>query len=104
MGTLPPVQVTFWTTASSPGAGLLHLRFQPGDGTKESIAKPGGSVSSIFVVVASSFSVGTASVKTCPCLRLDTGGLTRACAEAPAPTGASAARPSNDGRGTCGLR
>ena len=34
------------------------MRFQPGSASYESTAKPSGTVSTIFVVVAPSFSVG----------------------------------------------
>ena len=69
VGTAPPLQVTFVITADSPEPVFSTVRFQPGDGTNESIAKPAGGVSSIVVVVAPSFSVGTASVNTCPLWR-----------------------------------
>ena len=64
VGTLPPYHVTFWITVSSPDPVCSTSRVQPGRGVKESIEKPSGGVSSTFVVVASSSSVGTASVKT----------------------------------------
>jgi hypothetical protein len=47
-------------------------------GANESIEKPLGGVNSIFVVVAFSFSVGTASVKNCAVVAATTGGLTSA--------------------------
>ena len=75
VGTLPPLQVTFWITFSSPEPVACSVRFQPGDGSKESIAKPSGTVSSICVVVAPSSSVGTESVNCCDTLDLATGGL-----------------------------
>ena len=84
VGTLPPVQVTFCTTASSPEPVACTCRFQPaGEGSNESIAKPAGTVSSIVVVVAPSFSVGTESVNCCSTFAFATGGLTIACADAP---------------------
>src|SRR5690242_14065605 len=46
------------------------------------MSKPSGVVSSIDVVVALSFSVGTASVNTWSCCASTTGGLTFACAHA----------------------
>ena len=85
-------------TAFSPEPVCCTLRTQPGLGANESIEKPLGTVSSTPVVVAFSFSVGTASVNTSPDLASATGGLTRACAAAdgasasPAPAAASAAR------------
>jgi hypothetical protein len=82
VGTLPPSQVTFVITASSPVPGFWTSRFQPGEGTNESIEKPSGGVNSIFVVDASSFSVGTASVKTWLSFAGTTDGLTCACADA----------------------
>ncbi len=82
VGTLPPLQVTFWTTASSPEPVVCALRFQPGAGSNESIAKPSGTVSSICVVVAPSSSVGTESVSCCNTFDLATGGLRIACANA----------------------
>ena len=45
-------------------AGLLNVARPTAVGMNESIEKPSGGVSSTFVVVASSFSVGTASVNT----------------------------------------
>src|SRR5665647_3138537 len=89
VGTAPPLQVTRVTTAESPEPVFSTVRFQPGDGTNESIAKPEGGASSTVVVVAPSFSVGTASVNTCPALASTTGGLTCAWANA-APLAASA--------------
>src|SRR2546428_10028577 len=77
-------------TALSPEPLSWTFRFQPGEGANESIEKPAGGVNSTVVVVAPSFSVGTASVKTWPSFASATGGLTRACADAPA-TIASAA-------------
>ena len=48
------------------GAGLLHLPLPAGRRARTSRSRsPTAAVSSIFVVVASSFSVGTASVKSC---------------------------------------
>ena len=64
VGTVPPVQVTFVITAASPEPVCCTARFQPVAGTNESIANPAGGVNSIDVVVAPSFSVGTASVNT----------------------------------------
>ena len=61
---LPPLQVTFVITASSPEPVCCTVALPARDGTNESMLKPDGGVSSICVVVASSFSVGTASVKT----------------------------------------
>src|SRR5437764_4083438 len=55
------------------------------------MAKPDGTSSSIFVVVAPSFSVGTDSVNTCSSPALATGGLTTAWARAPGAAMASAA-------------
>ena len=60
VGVWPPVQVTFWITASSPEPVCCTCRFQTGVGTNESIENPLGRVSTTFVVVAPSFSVGTA--------------------------------------------
>ena len=61
VGVLPPVHVTCCTTALSPDPVDLTLCVQPaGGGTKESIPKPSGTVSTILSVVAFSFSVGTA--------------------------------------------
>src|SRR5205085_11990605 len=82
VGTLPPLQVTFWITAFSPEPVCWSCRFHPVAGLKESIPKPLGGVNSIFVVVAPSFSVGTASVKSCRVFDLVTGGLISACAQA----------------------
>src|SRR5438034_1730234 len=83
-GTFPPDQVTCWICVSSPERVDFTLLVQPGDGTNESIAKPLGGVSSIFVVAAFSFSVGTASVKTWPAFTRATAGLSSACADADA--------------------
>ena len=83
-GCSPPVQVTFVITASSPSPVCCTSRFQPGDGMNESIEKPSGGVSSTLVVVASSFSVGTASVNTWLSAGGTIGGLTCACADAAA--------------------
>jgi hypothetical protein len=47
-------------TALSPEPVDLSDRVQPGLGTNESIENPDGRVSTIFVVVAFAFSVGTA--------------------------------------------
>ena len=55
------------TTASSPDPVDWTSRFQPGEGTNESIEKPAGGVNSTLVVVAPSSSVGTARLKTWPC-------------------------------------
>ena len=86
------VQVTFWITVSSPEPVDCTSRFQPAAGTNESIEKPSGTVSTTFVVFAFSFSVGTASVKSCPLFASATGGLRWACANAePAAAAASAA-------------
>ena len=82
VGTLPPIQVTFWITAFSPEPVCWSRRFHPVSETNESMPKPLGSVSSIFVVVRRSFSVGTASVNSCRVLDLVTGGLISACAQA----------------------
>ena len=61
VGVLPPVHVTCCTTASSPEPVDLTLWVQPvGGGTNESMPKPLGTVSTILVVVAFDFSVGTA--------------------------------------------
>ena len=62
VGTWPPVHVTLVMTASSPEPVCCTLRVQPGVGTNESMLKPAGGENSISVVVALSFSVGTASV------------------------------------------
>src|SRR5207248_1757182 len=51
-------------------------------GTNESIEKPGGTVSTTWVVVTPSFSVGTARLYSCSCFDNDTSGLIRACAHA----------------------
>src|SRR5918912_27090 len=75
----------------SPEPVDLTSRVHPGDGTNESIPKPPGGVNSIFVVVASSFSVGTASVNSCSCFDSATAGLTSACADADATTTSAAA-------------
>src|SRR4029077_769972 len=72
----------FWMTALSPEPVCLTTRFQPGEGTNESIPKPLGGVSSISVVVRAAFSVGTARVKSCRAFDLVTGGLISACAQA----------------------
>src|SRR6185312_3743275 len=83
VGTEPPVHVTFVTTAFSPEPLCWTVRFQPPvSGKNESIEKPCGGVSSIEVVVAPSFSVGTASVNTWPSCARATGGLTCAWAHA----------------------
>jgi hypothetical protein len=84
VGTLPPDHVTFVTTASSPEPVDCTLRFQPGLGWNESMLKPLGGVNSIDVVVASSFSVGTDSVKNSNVFAVTTVGLTTACADAAA--------------------
>src|SRR5215831_2644989 len=84
VGTLPPLQVTFWITASSPDPVCCTCRAQPGAGAKESIAKPEGGVNSIVVVFEFASSVGTASVKSWSSFASATGGLTSACAKAPA--------------------
>jgi hypothetical protein len=84
VGTRPPSHVTLVTTELSPEPDWATLRFQPGLGTNESIVNPDGGVSSIFVVVASAFSVGTASVKIWLVFAATTGGLTSACANADA--------------------
>src|SRR5439155_6940930 len=62
VGTLPPSHVTLVISAFSPEPVCWTLRFQPGEGTNESIPKPFGSVSSILVVDAFDSSVGTARV------------------------------------------
>ena len=82
VGTFPPLQVTFWITFSSPEPVACSERFQPGEGSNESIAKPSGTVSSTSVVAAPSSSVGTASVNCCSTFALATGGLRVACANA----------------------
>ena len=82
VGTLPPLHVTFWITAFSPEPVCCSCRFQPAAGAKESMPKPPGGVSSTFVVVRPSFSVGTASVKSCRVFDLVTGGVISACAHA----------------------
>src|SRR5439155_6954429 len=84
VGTLPPDQVTLVTVASSREPVDCTSRFQPGLGWKESMVKPLGGVSSIDVVVAPSFSVGTESVKNCSDFASTTLGLTTACADAAA--------------------
>src|SRR6266576_2601396 len=84
VGVCPPDHVTCSIFVSSPEPVDFTSRVQPGDGTNESIAKPSGGVSSTFVVVALSFSVGTASVKSWPWLVSATAGLSSACATAPA--------------------
>ena len=92
VGTFPPLQVTFWTTFSSPEPVACSERFQPGSGSNESIAKPFGTVSSTCVVVAFASSVGTASVNCWRTFALATGGLRIACADAlPASTSETAA-------------
>ena len=94
VGTLPPLQVTFWITRSSPEPVADSSRFQPGEGSNESIEKPSGTVSSISVVVAPSSSVGTESVNCWSTFDLATGGLMIACAEAaPASTSVRTAAP-----------
>ena len=60
VGTWPPVQVTFCTTALSPEPCCTSTRCHPGSGTNESIEKLLGTVSTILFVVTPSFSVGTA--------------------------------------------
>jgi hypothetical protein len=60
------------------GAGGLSLSFPARCGGNESIEKPLGGVNSIVVVVAFSFSVGTASVKNSAFLATVIGGLTSA--------------------------
>ena len=60
-------------------------------GSNESIANPAGTVSSIWVVFAFSFSVGTESVNCCNTFAFATGGLTIACADAPATRTSAAA-------------
>src|SRR5258708_38055485 len=72
----------FWMTALLPEPVCLTTRFQPGDGTNESIPKPLGGVSSISVVFRPAFSVGTARVKSCSVFDFVTGGLISACAQA----------------------
>ena len=81
VGVLPPDQVTDVDCA---------CRFHPGDGSYESIAKPLGTVSSIVVVVAPSFSVGTDRVNCWSFPFSATGGLIVACADAPAATTSAA--------------
>ena len=94
MGTLPPVQVTFWITALSPEPVCCSTRFQPGLGTNESIEKPDGTVRTIFVVTALSFSVGTARLYSWSSFESETGGLMRACASAAAAKTSAAAHAS----------
>ena len=66
VGVLPPVQVTFVTTALSPEPVCWTCWCQPaGGGTNESIPNPDGTVSTILVVVRFSFSVGTARLYSC---------------------------------------
>ena len=66
-------------------AGRLRPRASSrATGTNESIEKPVGGVSSIFVVVEFSSSVGTARLKTWPVFASTTGGLTCAWADAAA--------------------
>src|SRR5204863_661927 len=96
VGTFPPVQVTFWITALSPEPVCCRTRCHPGLGTNESIPKPCGTVSTIFVVVRLLFSVGTARLYNCSAFDSETAGLTRACADA-AETNTSAASPANAG-------
>src|SRR5438045_3250063 len=92
VGTLPPDQVTFWTIACSPEPFDCTCCFHgDGAGSNESIPKPEGTVSSIFVVVEPSFSVGTESVNCCSCFASAIGGLTIACADAPAANASAAA-------------
>ena len=76
VGTLPPVQVTFWMTVFSPVPVVWASRFQPGGRGERVDRETARRVSSTFVVAAFSFSVGTASVKNCPFLATTTGGLT----------------------------
>src|SRR4029077_16192766 len=85
VGVRPPLQVSFWTTASSPEPCDLTARCQPGGGgATESMLKPSGGVRTIFIVVAFSFSVGTARLNSCRSPDSEIAGLTIACAEAPA--------------------
>ena len=56
------LNVTFWIVVFSPVPVCCSLRFHPSAGTNESIPNPLGGVSSTFVVVSPSCSVGTASV------------------------------------------
>ncbi len=42
VGTLPPVQVTFWITASSPEPVCCTCALPAGAGTNESIPNPAG--------------------------------------------------------------
>src|SRR5437588_10058792 len=58
------------------------MRFHPGAGTKESIAKPDGTVSSTDVVVRFAFSVGTSRPNSWRCFESTTVGLISACAQA----------------------
>ena len=82
---VPPVQVTFWTTALSPEPLLCTCIFQgAGAGSNESIEKPLGTVSSIVDVVRFAFSVGTESVNCCSAFAFATVGLMIACADAAA--------------------
>src|SRR5207253_7473369 len=80
VGTLPPLQVTFSTVVLSPVPLVCVWRFQPGAGTNESIEKPLGGVSSTIVVVALSFSVGTARLNSCRFFANATDGLIAAWA------------------------
>ena len=73
VGTEPPVQVTFVTTALSPDPVDSTSRCQPGDGTNESIEKPLGGVNSIFVVAELASSVGTARLKSWAVFESDDG-------------------------------
>src|SRR5205085_5438644 len=82
VGVFPPLHVTFWTIASSLEPFDWTVRFQPGAGTNESIAKPDGTVSSTDVVVAFSFSVGTSRPNSWRCFESTTAGLISACAQA----------------------
>ncbi len=85
VGVFPPVHVTFVITALSPEPVCCICCVQPvGGGTNESIPNPSGTVITILLVVRLLFSVGTARLYSCSFPATDTGGLTRACADAPA--------------------
>src|SRR6266545_1409844 len=87
-------------TALSPEPVCCTWRFQPGVGTNESIENPGGHVKTILVVVAPSFSVGTASENNWPAVASATGGLMCACANADeATTRAAVARDASTHKG-----
>src|SRR6185295_4039543 len=92
-----PVQVTFWTTASSPDPVCSRLTVQPGAGTAAPNEKPSGTFRTTFVVLAVSLSVGTTRVNTWVAFASATGGLIRTWANAePATTSATAATAATD--------